>query len=109
MEKASESNEAALDVWDCGSPLYDSYELVSLSHQIERHLMKLPSLGCSNRMNARNSHWADATTIADSSNARPKESSSLRRRLGEFLGSKIWKRRRVCSKEGQDAGFARHR
>ncbi|KAL4383161.1 hypothetical protein GQ457_15G019690 [Hibiscus cannabinus] len=104
MEKASESNEAALDIWDCGSPLYDSYELVSLSHQIERHLMKLPSLGGSNRMN-----WGDATTIADSTNARPKGSSSLRRRLGEFLGSKIWKRRRVCSKEGQDAGFARHR
>ncbi|KAK8636240.1 hypothetical protein V6N13_004944 [Hibiscus sabdariffa] len=108
MKKTSESNEAALDIWDCGSPLYDSYELVSVSHQIERHLMKLPSLGGSNRMNTRNSHWSDVTPATSNINARPKESSSLRRRLGEFLGSKIWKRRKVCSKEGQDVGFARH-
>ncbi|CAA7023088.1 unnamed protein product [Microthlaspi erraticum] len=31
-------------LWDCGSPLYDSYELVSLTHTIERHFMSLPSL-----------------------------------------------------------------
>lgn len=31
-------------LWDCGSPLYDSYELVSLTHIIERHFMSLPSL-----------------------------------------------------------------
>lgn len=30
-------------LWDCGSPLYDSYELVSLTHVIERHFMSLPS------------------------------------------------------------------
>lgn len=31
-------------LWDCGSPLYDSYELVSLTHIIERHFMSIPSL-----------------------------------------------------------------
>lgn len=30
-------------IWDCGSPLYDSFELASLSHLIERHMMTLPS------------------------------------------------------------------
>ncbi|MCL7037045.1 hypothetical protein MKW94_009246 [Papaver nudicaule] len=30
------------EVWDCGSPLYDSYELVSLTHVIERNIMLLP-------------------------------------------------------------------
>ncbi|KAL5571381.1 hypothetical protein UlMin_020978 [Ulmus minor] len=39
-----------LAIWDCGSPLYDSYELVSLTNFIERHLMILPSLGGSRRL-----------------------------------------------------------
>ncbi|KAI3901250.1 hypothetical protein MKW92_040970 [Papaver armeniacum] len=30
------------EVWDCGSPLYDSFELVSLTHVIERNMMVLP-------------------------------------------------------------------
>lgn len=30
---------AAVIIWDCGSPLYDSYELVSLVNYIERHMM----------------------------------------------------------------------
>ncbi|PIN23617.1 hypothetical protein CDL12_03648 [Handroanthus impetiginosus] len=30
--------------WDCGSPLYDAYELVSITNIIERHMMTtLPS------------------------------------------------------------------
>ena len=29
-------------VWDCGSPLYDAYELVSIANIIERHMMLLP-------------------------------------------------------------------
>ncbi|KAF3684201.1 hypothetical protein FXO37_01445 [Capsicum annuum] len=29
-------------IWDCGSPLYDSYELVSLVNLIERNMMILP-------------------------------------------------------------------
>ncbi|KAG2725476.1 hypothetical protein I3760_01G068300 [Carya illinoinensis] len=46
--------EEALAIWDCGSPLYDSYELVSLAHIIERHLMKLPNIsGGSKRFIAR--------------------------------------------------------
>ena len=48
-EKTSTTSEDNLAIWDCGSPLYDSYELVSLSHLIERHLMILPSLGGSKR------------------------------------------------------------
>ncbi|EOA26166.1 hypothetical protein CARUB_v10019604mg [Capsella rubella] len=37
-------------LWDCGSPLYDSYELVSLTHIIERHFMSLPSLAGTGKM-----------------------------------------------------------
>ncbi|XVE77253.1 hypothetical protein DITRI_Ditri13aG0047300 [Diplodiscus trichospermus] len=105
MRKLSETQEkngdaAAFAIWDCGSPLYDSYELVSLCHLIERHLMKLPSLGCSKRLTSgRFSHPSDvtlATTTADPTSiaARAKEPSSLMHSLGEFLGRKLWKRRR---------------
>lgn len=31
-------------VWDCGSHLYDSYELVSFSHLLDRHVTLLPFL-----------------------------------------------------------------
>ncbi|XWS35873.1 hypothetical protein CRYUN_Cryun20dG0034100 [Craigia yunnanensis] len=102
MRKLAETKEKngdaeAFAIWDCGSPLYDSYELVSLSYLIERHLMKLPSLGGSNRLTTRFSHPSDVTsdtTTDPTSNARAKESSSLMSSLGEFLGSKFWKRRR---------------
>lgn len=41
--KEDEKEENAISIWDCGSPLYDSYELVSLDHIIDRHLMAFPS------------------------------------------------------------------
>ncbi|CAK9163039.1 unnamed protein product [Ilex paraguariensis] len=44
-ERKKGKEEPAAMVWDCGSPLYDSFELVSLSHLIERHMMALPSPG----------------------------------------------------------------
>ncbi|OIV95044.1 hypothetical protein TanjilG_10864 [Lupinus angustifolius] len=31
-------------IWDCGSPLYDSHELVSLAYAIERHMITWPSI-----------------------------------------------------------------
>lgn len=40
--------ETALITWDCGSTLYDSVELASLAHLIERHMMALPALDRSN-------------------------------------------------------------
>ncbi|GAA0154366.1 hypothetical protein LIER_12364 [Lithospermum erythrorhizon] len=36
-------------IWDCGSNLYDSYELVSLSNIIDRNLMVLPGLSGSKK------------------------------------------------------------
>ena len=32
-------------MWDCGSHLYDSYELVSISSLIDRHMMAFPFVG----------------------------------------------------------------
>ncbi|KAK4379200.1 hypothetical protein RND71_001062 [Anisodus tanguticus] len=34
--------EETMKIWDCRSPLYDSYELVAISHLIERKFMKFP-------------------------------------------------------------------
>ncbi|KAL7121525.1 hypothetical protein ACP275_02G187200 [Erythranthe tilingii] len=41
---ALSENEEIIRVWDCGSPLYDSYEVVAISNLIERHFMKQPYL-----------------------------------------------------------------
>ncbi|GMI75927.1 hypothetical protein HRI_001262000 [Hibiscus trionum] len=116
MERPSETEEnngggekeAKFAIWDCGSPLYDSYELVSFSLQIERHLMKLPYLGSSKRLTStgtRFSYLPDVVpaTIAGTptSNARAKVFSSLMSSLGEFLGSKFLKRIRFGQKRNK--------
>lgn len=43
MNSATLKEKLSKSVWDCGSPLYDSHELVSLDHLIDRHLMAFPS------------------------------------------------------------------
>jgi hypothetical protein len=40
--KVEDEEERVLATWDCGSPLYDSFELASLHHVLESHLMVLP-------------------------------------------------------------------
>ncbi|MED6156247.1 hypothetical protein PIB30_012517 [Stylosanthes scabra] len=45
-----EKEGRALPIWDCGSSLYDSYELVSLAYTIEKHMMLSPHLTEPNRM-----------------------------------------------------------
>ncbi|KAJ1284589.1 hypothetical protein BS78_03G216400 [Paspalum vaginatum] len=42
MRGKEEEEELVLATWDCGSPLYDSFELASLHHVLESHLMVLP-------------------------------------------------------------------
>ncbi|KAF5176030.1 hypothetical protein FRX31_034381 [Thalictrum thalictroides] len=37
-----EQEQKSMAIWDCGSPLYDASELVSLCHLIERNIMILP-------------------------------------------------------------------
>ncbi|KAF7826155.1 4-hydroxy-tetrahydrodipicolinate reductase [Senna tora] len=41
-EEEREEDQKTMAIWDCGSPLYDSYELMSLCNLIDKHLM-LPS------------------------------------------------------------------
>ncbi|GMN26001.1 hypothetical protein TIFTF001_049263 [Ficus carica] len=43
MKKIGEEDQVAVDaIWDCGSPLYNSYELASLTHLIERYSTASP-------------------------------------------------------------------
>lgn len=46
-EKIDKTSSSSSIIWDCGSPLYDSFELVSLVHLIERNTMILPETGYS--------------------------------------------------------------
>lgn len=87
----------ALAIWDCGSPLYDSHELVSLSHLIERHLMALPSLGRSRRFISHFSHPSEViinpSTTVDLGSTKVAKWSSMVACLSEFVGRKMWKKK----------------
>lgn len=85
-------------VWDCGSPLYDSYELVSLTHIIERHFMYLPSLSgarkvCSSRTPSDLSDKAHraASTVVDLCCSSDSTTGKL---LGGVFGMKWWKNKK---------------
>ena len=84
----------ASPIWDCGSPLYDSYELVTLSHMIERHMVVWPHLGGSKKI---------ITPLSDPhevmiSTENAKGSSKLTS-LSEFLGKIMGKRK--LTREGK--------
>ncbi|CAI0402987.1 unnamed protein product [Linum tenue] len=42
-KETGKEEPSAAELWDLGSPLYDSHEVVSVIHLIDRHLMALPS------------------------------------------------------------------
>ncbi|KAJ1413788.1 hypothetical protein SESBI_19280 [Sesbania bispinosa] len=44
MEGGKGKEARAFPIWDCGSSLYDSHELVSLAYTIERHMIVWPYL-----------------------------------------------------------------
>ncbi|KAI5647156.1 hypothetical protein M9H77_33161 [Catharanthus roseus] len=71
QKPSDEEEEEGMNVWDCGSPLYDSYELVSLGHVIDRHTMILPSL-----INTNGSRSSSAT-VAVEANAPSSSSSAI--------------------------------
>ncbi|CAO1948451.1 unnamed protein product [Urochloa humidicola] len=48
--------ELVFTTWDCGSPLYDSFELASLHHVLESHLMVLPFPGAAASRSRRFEH-----------------------------------------------------
>ncbi|KAJ0054179.1 hypothetical protein Pint_00551 [Pistacia integerrima] len=88
-----EEEEATVAIWDCGSPLYDSYELVSLTHLIERHLMALPSLGGSKRLTTKFYCPSDVSSNVRSITHTKPSSSSAISSLSDYVGRKLLKRK----------------
>ncbi|CAI9781523.1 unnamed protein product [Fraxinus pennsylvanica] len=72
-------------IWDCGSPCYDSYELVSMSHLIERHFMILP-------YDLRGSSKASSNEI---------EESTIKYYLSELVERRARKRKRKMDAESK--------
>lgn len=108
--EGSESNEGkgggggeeeSTKIWDCGSPLYDTYELVSLGHVIDRHIMVLPSLSgsrCLTNQTSRSSNLMSSEQSRSSnqtSGFQTAKGSSTMSFFGEFLEKVLWKKRRV--------------
>ncbi|KAL7158872.1 hypothetical protein ABFS83_02G172300 [Erythranthe nasuta] len=90
---ALSENEEIIRVWDCGSPLYDSYEVVAISNLIERHFMKQPYLSGS-RIDGDLSRHANVSSKNEAgptcNNAR--KYSCVRRLLS---GLALWKRKKM--------------
>ncbi|CAK8560714.1 unnamed protein product [Lathyrus sativus] len=80
---------AIFAIWDCGSPLYDSCELVTLSHIVERQMMEWPYLGGSKQIIPK-VFDLDEVKIS-SGNAK---SSSKWINLSDFFEKISWKRKR---------------
>ena len=95
--------EKTLAIWDLGSPLYDSYEVVSLTHLIERQLMTLPSLGGSKRLSSNifspacDDHAVVPAALLDSNMGSEREAksgrSSILNNLTEFVRRQLRRRR----------------
>ncbi|KAL9430294.1 hypothetical protein AB3S75_025644 [Citrus x aurantiifolia] len=88
-----EAEEASMATWDCGSPLYDSYELVSLDHLIQRHLMVIPSLARSKRLSSNYYYQYDVQDTSSLAVTRGNSSSSIMSTFSEFVGRKLSKRK----------------
>lgn len=93
-----EEGDLGLAIWDCGSPLYDSYELVALSHIIDRHLMALPHVGGSKRLIAPfpRANNVVATSMVSSPPGGSFRGSAMVGRVKDFdVIRKMWKRKVV--------------
>ena len=88
VNQEEEDDGKSMKIWDCGSPLYDAYELVALSHVVERNIMILPYLSGSRQ---------EETAV--SSTASSVETTSERSSVLGFFSRKVWKRKRDGERE----------
>lgn len=90
-----EGKEGATRVWDCGSPLYDSSELASLSHIIDRHTMALPDSENSTNQKkmAQMVVWGDVVETEKTKTKTTNAVSKIRKGLGEFFDFISFRRR----------------
>ncbi|KAI7994859.1 hypothetical protein LOK49_LG11G02784 [Camellia lanceoleosa] len=94
-----EKEENALVIWDCGSPLYDSYELASLSHLIDRHMMALPSPGGSIRHDVQSRpHSGTITTTTTTTTTMKMMNFHEVGMLTKYAEGKMWKRKMMITR-----------
>ncbi|KAL2468802.1 uncharacterized protein Fot_50378 [Forsythia ovata] len=96
-EEQQEKEEKTLKLWDCGSPLYDSHEVASISHVIERHFMVLPYL--SGSRNVKESSLISSSSSIQSEPKKAASSSKVRgfsvvKFLKDLLEGNLWKRKK---------------
>ncbi|KAB5569350.1 hypothetical protein DKX38_003143 [Salix brachista] len=109
-QQEEEDDEKALAIWDLDSSLYDSHELVSLTHLIERHLMTLPSLGGSKRLSSKKTSQASVavpaailvSNMGSKSETKRLRSSSTLNTLSEFVKRKLRIKKRIRSHRRKD-------
>lgn len=75
-------------VWDCGSPLYDSYELASLSHLLDRHMRVFLPATSSSSSSDHDKMLTKSTSAAEASKGKGrrlwKEKVAAQRRMVKF-------------------------
>jgi len=79
-----------LATWDCGSPLYDSFELASLHRVLESHLMVLPFPGDDAASRSRRLERRGGSGTAPPPPHETSNRSAVRRwrKVGRWRGSK---------------------
>lgn len=106
-----QEEEKALAIWDLGSPLYDSHEVVSLAHVIERHLMTvLPSPGGSKGFSPKKISQASVvvpaailvSNMGSKSETKRVRSSSKLNTLSEFVRRKLRIKKKTGSHRRKD-------
>lgn len=110
-QQEEEDDEKALAIWDLDSSLYDSHELVSLTHLIERHLMTLPSLGGSKRLSSKKTSQASVavpaailvSNMGSKSETKRLRFSSTLNTLSEFVKRKLRIKKRIRSHRRKDS------
>ncbi|KAI3422983.1 zinc_ribbon_12 domain-containing protein [Psidium guajava] len=81
--KLEEEEGEPENVWDCGSPLYDSYELASLGHLLDRNTMALSE-------SSPESELSPSTVNTDGSGSAMKaEASCKQRSSAKSSGKKV--------------------
>ncbi|KAJ6338364.1 hypothetical protein OIU76_007937 [Salix suchowensis] len=110
-QQEEEDDEKALAIWDLDSSLYDSHELVSLTHLIERHLMTLPSLGGVKRLSSKKTSQASVavpaailvSNMGSKSETKRLRSSSTLNTMSEFVKRKLRIKKRILSHRRKDS------
>ncbi|KAJ6686464.1 SERINE/THREONINE-KINASE [Salix purpurea] len=110
-QQEEEDDEKALAIWDLDSSLYDSHELVSLTHLIERHLMTLPSLGGSKRLSSKKTSQASVavpaailvSNMGSKSETKRLRFSSTLNTMSEFVKRKLRIKKRIRSHRRKDS------